>query len=128
MTFKYVLDASALLALIQNEKGADVVTRHLSQSVISTVNYSEIISKLMQYNIAFADAAGIVVDLAIPVIDFDSEMASESAKLKHQTRSFGLSLGDCACLALAKIKGYEVITADAIWDKADTRVSITLIR
>lgn len=125
---KYVLDASALLALVQNEKGAAVVIEHLASSVICSVNYSETISKLLRHNVPFSDAKNIVMDLAIPVIDFDGEMADESAKFKEQTRSNGLSLGDCACLALAKVYGYDVITADAIWKKANSGVNIVLIR
>lgn len=124
----YVLDASALLALVQNETGADVVMEHLAGSVISSVNYSEVISTLLRYNIEFSSAADIVNDLAIPVIEFTEVMAGLSASFKEETRAYGLSLGDCACLATAKFYDYEVITADKIWKKAETGVNIILIR
>lgn len=123
-----MLDASALLALVQNEKGADFVIEHLADSVICSVNYSETISKLLRYNVGFTDATSIVSDLAIPLIDFDKEMADEAAKLKAQTRSFGLIMRDLACFALTKVYNYDVITADAIWQKANTGVIIKLIR
>lgn len=124
----YVLDASALLALVQNETGADIVMEHLTGSVISSVNYSEVISTLLRYNIEFSAAADIVNDLAIPVIDFTEVMAGLSAGLKEKTRAYGLSLGDCACLATAKFHDYDVITADKIWKKADIGVNVILIR
>jgi ribonuclease VapC len=97
----YVLDVSALVALLQQETGADAVAAALRDASISTVNWSEVLQKSLSQGI---DTVGMQTDLEalgvqfVPLSSLHSELA---AQLWPNTKSFGLSLGDRACIALA---------------------------
>ncbi len=122
-----ILDASAVLALLNEEPGYQMVEDYLSESVISTVNLSEVIAVLTGIGMQDQEAQNIVSDLIKEKIPFDEEQAYVAASLRKQTKSYGLSLGDRACLALAKIKKLPVLTADKAWRKI-TEVEVILIR
>jgi len=122
-----VLDSSAVLALLQAEPGAAIVLAHLSDSVISSVNVAEIIRVLTRKGSAFKDARQALALLQLPVIPFDHEQALVAAEIGSAARH--LSLGDCACVALAKSDpASEVLTADRIWAEIDLGIKVTLIR
>ena len=123
-----VLDASAVLALVFNEKGSDKVLAVMGDAVISTVNFSEVVTKLVDHGAEFKVAASQVASLGISVIAFDEAQAVLAAGLSQATRPLGLSLGDRACLALAQAKTLAVVTADSAWLSAQTKIRITVIR
>jgi ribonuclease VapC len=123
-----VLDASALLAFLQNEPGADTVEAILTRSCISAVNLAETLSKLVQYGKPL-DAVTYQIDrLHLPVIPFDADEAKIVASLWPSTRASGLSLGDRACLALGLRLGVTVLTAEQAWAKLKIGVDVGLIR
>jgi PIN domain nuclease of toxin-antitoxin system len=124
-----VLDASALLAALTGERGADKLTLELlSTAVISTVNLAEVQSKLVARGLS-ADsawaAALVPVEEAIP---FTSEQAKAAGSLAAETRALGLSLGDRACLGLGLALQAPVYTADRSWKSLKLGVQIHLIR
>ncbi len=130
MTDSFVLDASALLCLLNGETGASRVAEVLPRSVVSAVNLSEVASKL-------ADAGGRQhpVDLALralhlKVVAFDEAQALIAGQLRPATRQAGLSLGDRACLALAKQRAATALTADRAWAalSSDLGVRMEMIR
>lgn len=128
-----VIDASALLAYLFNEPGADLVEEYLAsgKSVILTINYCETLVKLRESGItsvqlANAFAATGILDL-VELVDFTPELAEEAANLAEDAKSLGLSLGDRACLALAKSIGAPAVTADRRWVQV-TGVEIIFIR
>ncbi len=123
-----VLDASALIALIYQEKGAILVEESLPHVEISTVNLAEVASFLVKRGLTVGDATSLLNDLAIPTIPFDDTQAFLSAHLVNKTADKGLSLGDRACLALAIHKDQSVLTADKIWKELDLNLEINLIR
>jgi PIN domain nuclease of toxin-antitoxin system len=126
---KYVLDASALLALLNNEPGANEVEKVLSHSVISTINASEVIAELYaKLNIAPEDGRDMVHTVVSEVVAFTMELAMKTAALRKITARFGLSLGDRACLALGMHLSLPVYTADKIWKNLDLMGEIVLIR
>lgn len=129
-----VLDASALLAYLRDERGADAVADAVGEGAsISTVNLAEVLSRV-------ADRGGdppVVVerltengllDGAITVESFTAADASEAARLRPVTRDAGLSLGDRACLALARRLRAQALTADAAWSQIDLDVEVRQIR
>src|SRR3982750_1165967 len=97
---KYVLDASAVLALIFLETGWRRVDDVLEQSSISTVNVAEALTKLVQDNISVEKASEQLFRLNMRVMDYDIKQATATAELRPLTKHLGLSLGDRACLAL----------------------------
>jgi PIN domain nuclease of toxin-antitoxin system len=96
-----VLDASALIAFLRKEKGADKVAEVLTRCCISSVNLAETYAKLVEYGKPLEEVVFQVERLRIPVIVFDPDLARTAASLWKPTRNAGLSLGDRACLALA---------------------------
>ncbi len=112
---RYVLDASAVLALLNQEPGMNQVEPILEESAISSVNVSETLAKLIDGGLSPDEAQESFDLLSIAVIDFDKEQAEIAAQLRSSTRKKGLSLGDRCCLALGLKTGFEVVTAERQW-------------
>ncbi len=124
----YILDISAFLAVAHVEPGAEKVLPVLRESVISAVNFSELLQKLVRKGMSLANAEEEVNRFLGGIVPFDEALASISAGLESVTRPFGLSLGDRACLALGIRLRLPVLTADQDWAKLDIGVSVELIR
>jgi ribonuclease VapC len=125
-----VLDASALLALLLNETGAEKVSAVLSQSAMSTVNLSEVVAYYIRHGAAEAETREVLASLPIDWVPLDEALAYDAGMLLAATRSAGLSLGDRACLALGRRLGLSVLTADRSWSAvaSKTGVAIEVIR
>ena len=124
----HVLDASAILCMFFQEKGAKTVEALLGTSIVSTVNYAEAISKLHERNVAADTITTILASFKPSIIDFDVSQAIATAALRNPTRSKGLSLGDRACLALAASRGAIAVTTDKAWKDFDSTASVMLVR
>jgi len=126
---RVVLDASALLALLNEEPGAEKLTPQLlSTSASSTVNLAEVQAKLVDRGLDPADAWEATLAPVRDAVDFTSEHARIAGMLIAQTRSLGLSLGDRACLALALSLKAPVYTADKSWKNLKLGVRVHVIR
>jgi PIN domain nuclease of toxin-antitoxin system len=123
-----VLDASAVLAVLGEEVGADMVVSSFPASAISAVNFAEVGSKLAERGLADHDIERRLGTLPLRVAPFDQDAANETIRLRDLSRSAGLSLGDRACLALAMSLGAPVLTADRTWARLKLNVDIRLIR
>lgn len=123
-----VFDASAIIAIINDEVGSKEIISYLKRGIISSVNFSESVSFLNRANLSILEARQITKDLLLEVIVFDEEQACLAAEFKGLTNKYGLSLGDCACLALAKSRNLPAITADRAWKDIDLGVKVILIR
>jgi len=124
-----ILDASALLALIQNETGADRVEMVLPSSSISTVNWSEVVQKLMRHDSNAADIRFGLEDMGLKIIPFSVEQAELCASLWLPSMNLGLSLADRVCLQLGRVTGKTVLTADRAWSNLDVpEISVEQIR
>lgn len=124
-----VLDASAILAFVLGEDGTATAKEAIDGgSVVSAVNHSEVVSKLIESigdEVALEDALGF---LTYEIVDFDADLAVRTARLRPLTRTLGLSLGDRACLALALREDLPVVTADRQWSHVDLGLDIRLAR
>jgi PIN domain nuclease of toxin-antitoxin system len=126
---KAVLDASAVIAYLQDEPGADVVDVALRDgSWISSVNLAEVASKLVDFGYPPEEIDSILRYTNLSVVDFDREAAVAAGLLRTSTRQKGLSLGDRACLALAREMRLPALTADRNWLTLDVGVSFELCR
>jgi PIN domain nuclease of toxin-antitoxin system len=123
-----VLDASAILALVRKESGGDSVEQIISRSIVSTVNVSEAIAKLVQKGVGPEIAEEIVFGLPFETADFDRSMAAAAGKMWLRGSKAGLSFGDRACLALAEASGLPAMTADQQWKRFASVVEILYIR
>jgi ribonuclease VapC len=123
-----VFDASAIIAIINDEVGGKEVISYLKNGVMSAVNFSESVAFLNRASLSIDEARQIIKDLLADIILFDEDQAYLAAELKSSTKKFGLSLGDCACLALAKLRNLPVITADRAWKEVDLGIKIIFLR
>lgn len=123
-----VLDASAFLALAQGERGGDRVGKYVGGSVMSSVNYAEVLTKLDDGGLPNAVAESLVGSLRIAIVPFTEEHAVRAARLRAATVGRGLSLGDRACLALAGAIGSAAVTADRAWGDLEVGVEIVVVR
>jgi PIN domain nuclease of toxin-antitoxin system len=125
---KYVLDASAVLALLNRESGQEKVEAILGDSVISAVNLSEVASKLIDAGLSDEEARETIDLLNVDVISFDVDQAHLAVMLRAKTKKLGLSLGDRSCLALGLSRQQTVVTAEREWAKLRIGVEIEIIR
>ena len=125
---KYVLDASAVLALLHQETGKKRVEAVLADSCIGTVNYCEVLGKLIDAGMPEQDAWESIELLNVEVVGFDTDLALFAAVLRPTTKKLGLSLGDRSCLALALSRRNTAVTAERAWAKLKISVKIELIR
>ena len=123
-----VLDASALLAYLSAEPGADVVDAALGDAVISAVNYSEILKKAIERGGASEAAAEIIHGLSVVVIPFDEAHAIAAAELYPQAKPHGMSFADRACLSLGILRRSVVLTAERKMKLVTLPIKVKLIR
>ncbi len=123
-----VLDASAALAVLNDEKGASEVWSFLPGALISAVNAAEVAVKLIDGGTEVAKTNEFIQRLGLRVIPFDERDVMATARLRQGSRAAGLSLGDRACLALAERHGVPAVTSDRQWRKVELDVEIRFIR
>ena len=124
----YVLDASAILALLNEEDGADLVQEVLPHAMLSAVNLAEVVTRLVAVGMPEREIQEALTLLGLKIIPFEEEGAFQSGFLYAKTKPLGLSLGDRACLGLAKGYGATALTADPTWQELNIGVQVKLIR
>lgn len=112
-----VYDASALLAVIFDEPGAERTLSWLARpgGEVSAVNWSEVATKLVERGLKPARVTTELGAFGLDVIPLDETLAIAAAALRPATRGLGLSLGDRCCLALGQLRKARIITADTAW-------------
>jgi ribonuclease VapC len=123
-----VLDASALIAFLRREPGAEKVADVLPRSCISAVNLAETLGKMVEHGKPLEATSYQVERLRIAVIPFDEEQARIAASLWKQTRSVGMSLGDRACISLALKTSLPAFTTEEAWGKSSLGIKLVKIR
>lgn len=123
---KAVLDASALLAWLQNEPGAAIVEELLPESAISSLNWSEVLQKSLAHGVEITGLRQDMEALGLVILPFDRDAAEQAARLWSAGSS--LSLADRACLALGIQHGAPVLTADHVWTQVSVGATVRLVR
>lgn len=123
-----VLDASAVLALLFDEPGAERVVPVLERSILSTVNWAEVWQRCRALGADPAEAAERLVGAGLDFAPLSTAEAELAGELRARTERFGLSLADRCCLALAIHRQLPVLTSDATWVSAGVGADIVVIR
>ncbi|QEK39891.1 type II toxin-antitoxin system VapC family toxin [Candidatus Sneabacter namystus] len=124
-----VLDSSAVIALLEEERGHEVVQEHMQGALISSINVAEIFKYILnEKKLSEQDGISLLDTLGIKMINFDYRQAWLTATLSLRTRHKGLSLGDRACIALGMVHNLPVLTCDRIWQECELDVKIIAVR
>ena len=123
-----VVDASAALAVLNGELDSEKIKEVPVGGLISATNFSETLSKLVDIGLDDDGAVSAFDALMLTVIPADVAQARLAGLLRRQTREYGLSLGDRACLALAASMDLPAVTADRVWAELDLGIEIRVIR
>jgi ribonuclease VapC len=128
---RIVLDSSALLAIVNNERGAEIFSSQLDlleNATMSAVNVAEAYTKIVKSGMDPENAWNVVTVPISEIANFASDQAKVCGQLVLHTSSLGLSLGDRACLALGIVLDAPIYTADRAWKKLNLGVPIHVIR
>lgn len=125
---RVVLDASAVLAAIQAEPGAAVVVEHLDGATMSAVNLSEVVTTLARRGVPPSKIEAALEPMNVDIRAFDDADAYDCGELARQPGGASLSLGDRACLALARRLRRPALTADRAWGRLDLGIEVVLVR
>jgi PIN domain nuclease of toxin-antitoxin system len=125
---RYVLDSSALIALVRGEPGSETVRAAMGASVVSAVNLTETMAKLIREGGEPRLVERYLRGLQLEIMPWDEELAWESRDLCSPSWTHGISFADRACLALARHLRVAAITSDAAWKKLDAGVQVVLFR
>ncbi|WP_394646796.1 type II toxin-antitoxin system VapC family toxin [uncultured Sphingomonas sp.] len=123
-----VVDSSVVLAYLLEEPGGDVLTRGEASFLLSTVNLTEVLTKIIEHDLDPETVLRILRPLPIDYVEHGRDDAMLAARLRPISRHLGLSLGDRICLALGQRLGVPVLTSDRKWSELDIAIDIRLIR
>lgn len=124
-----VLDASAVLAMLNEEPGADVVTAKLAGATMSVANLAEVLGKVSDVGADVVTVERLLRAAGVTFIPLDEADARMVAALRRVDGGMALSLGDRCCLALAlRSDPAEVLTADQAWRELDLPLSVQILR
>lgn len=122
------MDASAILAVLNGERGRDRAMKAMSSGRICAINLAEVVSNMAEEGVRETEIESWAQRLPVIVVDFDRDLAMQAGFLRKTTSHKGLSLGDRACLALAMRENLPVMTGDRAWTDLDLPVEVVLIR
>lgn len=125
-----VIDASALIAFLEGEVGADVIDAEIDGAMISAVNFGEVAQHQFRSGKSRSEMERLADELGLIIIPVDYSLALDAADIREIGRSIGLSQADCICLVLAKQERSIVFTSDRSWLKIadELGVEVELIR
>jgi ribonuclease VapC len=124
----WIVDASALLAAINDEQGGEYVRQHIDHCAISSVNWSEVVQKLNHAGAQTKRVEASLKALGLKITSFTEQDALMAADLWPATKTLGLSLADRACLATGLRLKTQIITADRAWKSVENIAGIKIIR
>lgn len=120
MKEQFVLDASALLSILQGEPGQERVNRILDRARIHAINIAEVIGRLVRVGMPADIACSVLHDLHLEIDEnFGTAQAEFCGALLGTRHDLGLSLGDCICITMAAWLGAVAVTADRQWKDLD---------
>ena len=124
---EFVLDASALVAMLREEPGAAKVADAIADARMSVFNYAEVVSYFIYAGMDQYDIDSMLDPLPVELVAADKDLARLAGHLRGPTASVGLSLGDRFCLAIAKRNGLPAWTAHQEWKRIAKAVGVEVV-
>ena len=124
---EFVLDASALLAMLNEEPGGGKVADSIASARISVINYAEVVSHFVRLGMPEREIDAMLDPLPMDVVPADKAVGKIAGRLRDVTAQAGLSLGDRFCLALALRDGLPAWTADQVWKTVEKDVEVDIV-
>jgi PIN domain nuclease of toxin-antitoxin system len=124
---EFVLDASALLAMLNEEPGGGRVADNIASARIGVINYAEVVSHFARLGMPARDIDAMLDPLPMEVVPADKGLGQIAGRLRAVTAQAGLSLGDRFCLALAQRDGLPAWTADKVWKTVAKEVEVNIV-
>ncbi len=134
---KIVVDASALLAWLLNERGGNTINKILDLAIAPVSVIVEVLYRAGEKGLK-TPPAQILQDLESvgvsiePILPIDSLRAAElitiSRKKRKSKEDSSLSLGDGLCIAVAERLGLPLTGGDKYWNECDLQVEFYLFR
>jgi PIN domain nuclease of toxin-antitoxin system len=121
-----VVDASVVLAWLQEEPGSEEAEPMLMEGVIGAANWSEVLQKGRQHGAAPDLVGRLLASFGLRVVDVTRADGQAAAALWRQ--GSGLSLADRLCLALGLRLGATVATTDADWTDVPGGPEVRVLR
>lgn len=128
MMSDYVLDASAVLAVLFKEAGEEIARPYLRDGLISAVNAAEVLNTGFRNSESLERHVQVFRSLEVRVVGFDFEQAVIATTFKPYIKAANLSFADRACLSLGLLRSLPIVTAECSWAKASMGVDVRLIR
>lgn len=122
-----ILDASALLAMLQDESGAKAVADAIDQARMSTVNYAEVVSYYARLGADRRGIEAVLRPLPLELVPVNEALALAAGMMRQQAATHRLSLGDRFCLALARRDALPAWTADKTWQKVAETLGVEIV-
>jgi PIN domain nuclease of toxin-antitoxin system len=111
-----VLDASAVLAFLQQERGSDAVEQAMADAAAcGAANWSEVAQKIHARGRDWGLARALLLSYGLTIEPVTAEDAETAAAAWGDRPE--LALGDRLCLALAERLDATVLTADRAWGR-----------
>lgn len=120
---RVVLDASALLAWVRNERGAETIGQLMSVAVVPAPNLTEVLHRARRrgHRMSPEELHDHVVAMGLEVESFEQADAVRAAELllyslEHPgPNDERLSLGDASCIAVAERLRLPISGDDSYW-------------
>ncbi len=123
-----LIDSSALLAVIYNERGMEKAQEYFENSYMSVVNAAECFIVLNKNGMPFDIAQNLLESIISKFIPLEYNDAKIIAQIKNSNKDIGLSLGDSTCIAIGNKLDLQIITADKAWLQVQSKSKIICIR
>lgn len=123
-----VLDASALIAMLRQEPGEEVVSRVIDGAILSAVNAAEVYGKAREIGLSREAVVMAIGNLPLRIVPFDNRQAKVASVLRDTISIKGISLADRCCLALGIVENLPVLTADRAWAQCQLDIDVRVIR
>lgn len=127
-----ILDASALLAWLFQERGHEAISKLAGKCAIASANMTEVLYRAAQegYEDDLGDLYANLVSGGFAVVDNPPEDAIVAAQLIATSRSKGghLSLGDGLGIAAAARLGLPIVGGDQEWEPLELPTKVIPFR